>query len=120
MTRRVWWAGLAVVVMVACAPPSARAGAFGDPLEDLNRAVFDLNRYFAEKTRPLKERVRRKVSPTLLQGLRNFLSNIAEPTVALSYMAEGEVEQTRVALRRLAINTVEGPLGFRDVAGAEG
>lgn len=120
MRRGAWWAGLALIIALACAPGSARAGLFGDPLEGLNRAVFDLNRYFAEKTRPLKERVRSSVSPTLLQGLRNFLSNIAEPSVALSYMAEGEIRQTRTALRRFAINTVEGPLGFRDVASAEG
>lgn len=120
MRRRAWWAGLAVVVALTFAPGPARAGVFADPLEALNRAVFDLNRYFAEKTRPLKERVRSKLNPTLLQGLRNFLSNIAEPSVALSYMAEGNPQQTRLALERFAINTVEGPLGFRDIAGAEG
>jgi phospholipid-binding lipoprotein MlaA len=118
--RPVWWAGLAVMVMLACMPGPARASALGDPLEGLNRAVFDLNRYFAEKTRPFKERVRNKVSPTLLQGLRNFLSNIAEPGVALSYMAQGDRQQTRLALERFAVNSAEGPLGFRDVASAEG
>jgi phospholipid-binding lipoprotein MlaA len=116
MRRWVWWVGLTVVL--ACAP--GQASASGDPLETLNRAVFDLNRYVAEKTRPVKERIHSNLSPSLLRGLRNFLNNVAEPGVALSYMAEGEVEQSRVALKRLAINTVEGPLGLRDVAGAEG
>lgn len=95
-------------------------GSFGDPLEAFNRAVFDLNHYVAEKTRPLRERVRRAVSPVVLQKLRNVLNNVAEPGVSLSYLAEGEVAQSRVALKRLAINTVAGPLGFRDVAGTEG
>ena len=119
MRRCVGCAGLALVLAFACAPGPARA-AFGDPLESLNRAVFDLNQYVAEKTRPLKERVHSNLNPTVLQGLRNFLDNIAEPGVALSYLAEGEVGQSRLALERLAINTVEGPLGFRDVASAEG
>jgi phospholipid-binding lipoprotein MlaA len=52
--------------------------------------------------------------------LRDFLNNIAEPGVALSYLAQGELSQTRLALKRLIINSVEGPLGFRDVAVAEG
>lgn len=121
MRRCGWLAGLLVMAVLTCAAGQAQAtGSLGDPLESLNRAVFDLNRYFAEKTQPLKQQVRDAVSPAVLHGLRNFLNNIAEPGVALSYVAEGDVDQSRLALKRLAINTVEGPLGFRDVAAAEG
>ena len=56
----------------------------------------------------------------MIQALRDFLNNIAEPSVAASYLAEGDVSQMRLALRRLILNTVEGPLGFRDVAAADG
>jgi phospholipid-binding lipoprotein MlaA len=121
MSHKAWFA--CVVMLIALAGTSAQArtmGSAGDPLEAVNRAVFDFNQFFAKPVRRLSARIERTVDPAVIQGLRNFLNNIAEPSVALSYLAEGEVSQMRLALKRLILNTVEGPLGFRDVAAAEG
>jgi phospholipid-binding lipoprotein MlaA len=121
MGRRAWCAWLVVLIALAGAPGQARAmGSAGDPLEAVNRAVFDFNQFFAKPVRRLGARIERTVDPAVIQALRNFVNNIAEPSVALSYLAEGEVSQTRLALRRLILNTAEGPLGFRDVAATEG
>jgi ABC-type transporter lipoprotein component MlaA len=117
----VWFAGLVMLVALAITPAQVHAmGLADDPLEAVNRAVFDLNQFFAKPVRRLSAKIKRTVDPTVIQALRDFLDNIAEPSVAASYLAEGEVSQMRLALRRLILNTVEGPLGFRDVAAAEG
>jgi phospholipid-binding lipoprotein MlaA len=121
MSRRARYACLAILIALAGAPAQARAmGSQGDPLEAVNRAVFEFNQILAKPVGRLAAKIEHTVDPTLVQGLRNFLNNIAEPSVALSYLAEGEVAQTRLALKRLILNTVEGPLGFRDMAAAEG
>jgi phospholipid-binding lipoprotein MlaA len=110
-----------MLVAVAGAPEHARAtGSAGDPLEAMNRTIFDFNQLVAKPVRHVSAKIERTVDPAVIRGLRNFLNNIAEPSVALSYLAEGEVSQTRLALRRLILNTVKGPLGFRDVAAGEG
>ena len=110
-----------MLIALAGAPAQVRAmGSAGDPLEAVNRAVFDFNQFFAKPVRRLSAKIERTVDPAVIQALRDFLNNIAEPSVAASYLAEGDVSQMRLALRRLILNTVEGPLGFRDVAAAEG
>ena len=110
-----------MLVALATAPAQVHAmGSADDPLEAVNRAVFDLNQFFAKPVRRLSAKIERTVDPTVIQALRDFLDNIAEPSVAASYLAEGDVSQMRLALRRLILNTVEGPLGFRDVAAADG
>jgi phospholipid-binding lipoprotein MlaA len=110
-----------MLIALAIAPAQVHAkGSAGDPLEAVNRAVFDFNQFFAKPVRRLSAKIERTVDPAVIQALRDFLDNIAEPSVAVSYMAEGDVSQMRLALRRLILNTVEGPLGFRDVAAAEG
>jgi phospholipid-binding lipoprotein MlaA len=110
-----------MLITLAGGPGQVRAmGSAGDPLEAGNRAVVELNQFFAKPVRRLSAKIERTVDPAVIQALRDFLNNIAEPSVALSYLAEGEVSQTRLALRRLILNTVEGPLGFRDVAAGEG
>jgi phospholipid-binding lipoprotein MlaA len=121
MRRRAGLASLVMLIALAGAPAHARAmGSAGDPLEAVNRAVFNFNQLVAKPVRHLSAKIERTVDPAVIHALRNFLNNIAEPSVALSYLAEGEVTQTRLALRRLILNTVEGPLGLRDVAAAEG
>jgi phospholipid-binding lipoprotein MlaA len=117
----VWLAGLVMLIALASAPAQVHArGSAGDPLEVVNRAVFDLNQFFAKPVRRVSVKIKRTVDPRVIQALRDFLDNFAEPSVAVSYLAEGDVSQMRLALRRLILNTVEGPLGFRDVAAAEG
>src|ERR671919_87890 len=102
MRRRAWYACLVMLIALAGAPAPARAmGSAGDPLEAMNRAVFEFNQFFAKPVRRLSAKVERSVDGAVIQGLRNFLNNIAEPSVALSYLAEGNVAQTRLALKRL-------------------
>jgi phospholipid-binding lipoprotein MlaA len=121
MSRRAWRACLVMLIALAGAPaPAGAMGSAGDPLEAVNRAVFEFNQFLAKPIRRLGARIESTVDPTLIQALDNFLNNIAEPSVALSYLAQGEPSQTRLALRRLILNTAEGPLGFRDMAAAEG
>jgi phospholipid-binding lipoprotein MlaA len=111
---------LVMLIALAGAGQARATGSAGDPLEAVNRAVFDFNQVVAKPVRHVSARIERAVDPALIQALRDFLNNVAEPGVALSYLAQGELSQTRLALKRLIINSVEGPLGFRDVAAAQG
>jgi phospholipid-binding lipoprotein MlaA len=120
MIPKAWLVCLVMLVALAGVPAQASATGSADPLEAVNRAVFDLNQFLAKPVRRLSAKVERTVDPAVIQGLRAFLNNVAEPSVAVAYLAEGEVSQTRLALKRLILNTVGGPLGFRDVAAAEG
>jgi phospholipid-binding lipoprotein MlaA len=117
--RRRALAGLVVLIALAGAG-QARGMEPGDPLEAVNRAVFGFNQIVAKPVRRVSAKIQRTVDPAVIQALRDFLNNVAEPGVALSYLAQGELTETRRALKRLIINSVEGPLGFRDVAAAEG
>src|SRR5919106_4016645 len=96
-------AGLACLVMLfalAAAPAQASAmGSAGDPLEAVNRAVFDLNQFLAKPVRRLSAKVERTVDPAVIQGLRNFLNNIAEPSVAVAYLAGGGESQTPLGVK---------------------
>jgi phospholipid-binding lipoprotein MlaA len=121
MSPRAWFTCLVMLAALTATPAQARAmGSAGDPLEAVNRAVFEFNQFVAKPVRRLSAKIEDTVDPAMIQALRNFLNNIAEPSVALNYLAEGEVSQARLALKRLILNTVEGPLGFRDVAAGEG
>lgn len=121
MRHRSWLGCLILAAAFAGAPdPACALGTAGDPLEEVNRAIFDFNRAVAKPFRGLGATVERTVPPAMIQGLRNFLDNLAEPGVALSYLAQGEPSEARVALERLIINSVEGPLGMRDMAAAQG
>jgi phospholipid-binding lipoprotein MlaA len=111
---------LVLLIAFAGAGPARATGSAGDPLETVNRAVFDFNQIMAKPVRHVSAKIERTVDPAVIQALRDFLNNVAEPGVALSYLAQGQPSQTRLALRRLIINSVQGPLGLRDVAAARG
>ena len=95
-------------------------GSVGDPLEAANRIVFALN----ERCRPafttVTETVGQIVDPGFAQALRNLSNNLTEPGAALGHLAEGDLSEARLSLKRFLINGIEGPLGLRDIAAAEG
>ena len=113
---------VAVAAVVFAGPPKGAAamGTATDPVEPLNRAFFALNGLFRPAFRAALQAVDEAVDPGLLQALRNLSNNLAEPGTALGHLAMGDVAEARLALKRFLINGVEGPLGLRDIAAAEG
>jgi phospholipid-binding lipoprotein MlaA len=88
-----------------------------DPLEPINRFVFDLNQkldrnaalpaatYYAE-TVPDPVRIR----------VHNVLSNLSSPVTAANYLMQGEVTYAGEAAGRFLVNTTLGLVGLYDVA----
>ena len=114
-------AWVALAIALASTPGRAGAmGAAGDPLEAVNRAVFALNGLLSPPLRAIGEAVGDVADPALVQALRNLSSNLAEPGAALGHLARGDVAGARLTLKRFLVNGVEGPLGLRDIAAAEG
>lgn len=110
-----------MAITLTSAPRLAMAmGSVGDPLEAANRIVFALNEQFRPAFRTVIDTVNDVVDPGFAQALRNLSNNLAEPGTALGHLAEGDLSEARLALKRFLINGVEGPLGLRDIAAAEG
>jgi phospholipid-binding lipoprotein MlaA len=88
-----------------------------DPLEPVNRFVFDLNQkldrnaalpaatYYAE-TVPDPVRVR----------VHNVLANLSSPVTAANYLLQGHVTYAGEAAGRFLVNTTLGVVGLYDVA----
>jgi phospholipid-binding lipoprotein MlaA len=88
-----------------------------DPLEPLNRAIFELNRgldtWFL---RPAATLYRGFIPPPIQDIVSNFLNNLKSPVVLLNDVLQGEGDRAADTLSRFAINSTIGILGFGDPA----
>ncbi|MCR9221386.1 MAG: VacJ family lipoprotein [Alphaproteobacteria bacterium] len=119
-------AAVLVLGLAGCATPpddpEARA-AFqetNDPIEPVNRAIFEFN-LFVDKTilRPVAQ-VYELVLPDLVRdGVRNFLRHLKTPVILANDLMQGEMERAGTTMGRFIFNTVAG-IGFFDPAGEAG
>jgi phospholipid-binding lipoprotein MlaA len=89
----------------------------GDPLESVNRAVYQFNdvadRYVAKPVAQAYD----KVLPGFVKtGVRNFFNNIDDVFVVANDLLQGKGTQAARDTARLIGNSVFGVLGFIDVA----
>jgi phospholipid-binding lipoprotein MlaA len=126
LSRRILPAFLAlafVVALAACADvpndPAARAEfeATNDPLEPMNRAIFDVNDFLDRLLfRPLAELYRVTIPPGIRDRLEHVLSNFKEPVVFANNLMQGEFTNAGITLSRLALNSTAGVAGIWDVS----
>lgn len=91
-----------------------------DPLEDVNRAVFEVNRTIDETLlKPVAIIYRGVVPEWGRDRISNALNNLGEPVTALNDLLQGEFGRAGVSLGRFVLNSTVGFLGMFDVA-AEG
>jgi phospholipid-binding lipoprotein MlaA len=88
-----------------------------DPLEPINRGVYQFNDTVDHLLlRPAAE-VYRGVLPQVVRiGISNFFSNINDVLVALNNLLQGKIGQSASDVSRVVINTTVGILGFFDPA----
>ncbi len=117
----------ASVVLAACATPpgddpEARAelAAVNDPLEPVNRAVFEFNRGVDRVLFKPAAQVYRGVVPGFgREMVRNFLNNLRSPVILVNDVLQGEMNRAGETGSRLMANTIIGLGGLFDVTGIE-
>lgn len=120
--------GLAMVgLMTACAtPPSdpaARAEfeATNDPLEPLNREIFEFNQLLDRfLLKPVAQGYRTVIPDFGRNAVRHFLDNLGEPVIFANDVMQGEFKSAHDTFARFLINSTFGVGGTIDLAGSTG
>ncbi len=88
-----------------------------DPLESFNRTMFHVNdTLYFWVVKPVSHVYGGVVPEPARLGIRNFFSNLTTPARLINCLLQGKGEGADTELRRFAINTTCGILGFGDPA----
>jgi phospholipid-binding lipoprotein MlaA len=117
----------AASLLTACAEvptdPDEKAefNEINDPLEPMNRAVFDVNMFLDNNVMvPVATTYRDNTPERVQSGVHNVLVNMEAPYVAGNDLLQGNPRRAADALGRFVINSTFGVLGIFDVMGDEG
>lgn len=92
-----------------------------DPLEPMNRVIFQFNEVTDKVLlRPAAIGYRAVVPKGVRAGIRNFLDNLASPLTVVNALLQGEGERARDTLGRFMTNTILGLGGLVDIASDAG
>lgn len=92
-----------------------------DPLEPVNRVIFDANLFLDELIiRPVAEIYRFFLPPEVRNGVRNFLRNLRTPIILANDILQGEAGRAGDTLARFLVNSTVGIGGLLDVAEDQG
>ena len=96
---------------------SGNEEAVNDPLESLNRVIFDFNEFFQDVIlRPVSKFYNENVNVNVRQGISNFLNNLSSPVIFVNDILQGELDRALTTFGRAFINTTIGMAGIADVA----
>ncbi len=92
-----------------------------DPLESLNRVIFDFNEVVQDAIlRPLTRFYNDTVPPTVRQAVSNFINNLNTPVTLANDILQGKGDRAMQTAGRALVNTTFGIFGFSDLAGELG
>jgi phospholipid-binding lipoprotein MlaA len=103
--------------------PTARAefDRTNDPLEPMNRTVFDFNLFLDRiLIKPVAQGYRNVVPGFARDGIRNFLHNLGEPVIFANDMMQGEWKSAHDTTARFLVNSTFGLGGLFDLASQTG
>src|SRR5437764_11732755 len=104
-----------------CASTSGGRAAPDDPLEPLNRVVFDANTSLDKAfIKPIAEGYRRVVPQSMRDRIRGAIDNLAEPRIFANDLLQGRADAAGITFKRFFINTTVGVAGLLDVATEKG
>lgn len=125
--RNPWaWHGLAPLVLCCalsgCASlPAGEQSEPDDPLEPLNRVVFDANIALDDALiRPLAEAYRTIVPPFVRDRIRSMIDNLAEPRIFVNDLLQRRPDAADITFARFFLNTTAGLGGMFDYAAERG
>jgi len=95
----------------------AEAQAVNDPLEPMNRVIFDVNDFLDRLlVKPLTELYRFTVPDYMRERLANVLSNMHEPVIFANNLLQGDLNAAGITAQRFLVNTTAGAAGVFEVA----
>jgi len=108
---------LGPILALSLALSPAPAAAVGDPLEPLNRGIFEFNRIVDGLVlEPASQIYEFAVPEPGRRGVSNFLGNLRAPVIFINHLLQGEREQAGITLGRFMINSTMGIFGIFDFA----
>ena len=88
-----------------------------DPLEGLNRGIFEFNRVVDGVFLKPMAQIYRGVLPQFAQdSVRSFLRNLRTPLVLVNDVLQGDIDRAGTTIGRFLVNSTLGILGLWDVA----
>jgi phospholipid-binding lipoprotein MlaA len=110
-----------VAVLAGCATVPHGERSPDDPLEPLNRAVFDFNdKLDTAVIKPVAQAYLDVVPGFVRDRIRAFIDNLAEPRIFANDMLQGRFNAAGITLSRFLANTIAGVGGLFDVATGQG
>ncbi len=117
----VFWRLLIACLMASLLGACALTRETRDPLENVNRKVFEFNDALDQAALKPVAKVYDKYAPQPVKScLSNFFFNLTVPTTALNNLLQGKVQEACEDTLRFAFNTVFGLGGCIDIASAMG
>src|SRR5258706_9595698 len=114
---------MSILALVACAPASrdpetqAAYERIHDPAEPANRRVFAANQFVDHHAlQPVARGYEDYVPARVRRRIHNFVDNLAQPSVAVNDILQGNVTRAWNTTERFGLNTTIGGLGIFDVA----
>ena len=113
--------GRALLALVLLVTPALAQEEPNDPLEPLNRSIFQFNLVLDGLLLEPAARLYRIATPQFVRtGVSNFLANLRTPVVLANDLLQGEFERAELTLGRFMLNTILGVGGLVDVGGKVG
>jgi phospholipid-binding lipoprotein MlaA len=92
-----------------------------DPIEPVNRAIYDVNWLLDGLFFEPAARIYRMVTPQFVRtGVTNFLANLRTPVVLVNDLLQGKPKRAELTFGRFMFNTIMGLGGLIDVGGMLG
>src|SRR6201996_276115 len=92
-----------------------------DPLEPMNRAIFDFNdKLYTNILFPVARGYIAVTPPPVRTGVHNIISNLGEPVVFMNKSLQADISDAGTTFARFTINSIFGFGGLIDVASHNG
>ena len=115
--RRIAKTAATFVIAAVCLGGCATSSNSRDPLESVNRAVFNFNDGFDRAiAKPLAEGYRAAMPSFARTAVTNFFSNLEDLWIGINDLLQGKPRKAVDDFARTLINTTVGILGLFDVA----
>lgn len=108
--------------LVEASAPNPAVAKIWDPLEPINRIVWDFNYEILDHflVKPLTQGYVAVTPQPFRTGLLNAAKNIEEPAYFLNNLLQGKGRDSAASIARFALNSTVGVLGLFDVASSMG